>query len=80
MNVYTAALMAWRAVDGEQILRIKPGIVLATSDDDAQQRMLAAAAVAFPAAEGFTDHQVVCVELPPRIELEGYWVEWQVTQ
>lgn len=79
MKVYALTLMAWCIVNDEYLLRIKPGIMLALSDDDAKERGLSAAAEALPIADGFTDHQVVFVELPSHIDLEGYQLEWRVT-
>ena len=79
MKLYTITLLAWRHEDDEYRLRVKPGIVLATSHDDAIARGLAACkASAYPASEGWGNHQVVAAEVPSPLELDGYTLTWQV--
>lgn len=74
MKLYAVTMIAQRGSD----LRIKPGIGLAISDEDAHERGRQAAFVALPTDEGFTDHQIVCVAIPQHLELEGYCLDWQV--
>lgn len=78
MKLHAMGIMAWQLVDGEQRLRIRPGIVLATDEDDAIRRSLEAAFVAFPENDGWSGHQAIAVEVPSRIDLESYRLTWQI--
>lgn len=75
MNLYTVALMARR----DDILRVKPGIVIAESDEIAEQSGNYAATIAFPESEGWYDWQVVIDEIPSPMHFEGHTLTWQVT-
>jgi len=76
MNVYTATYLARCG----EILRIKPGIVLGTSEEDAQSQGMGGALVALPIDEGWTDHQVILALIPSQMTIGGYLLEWQITQ
>ncbi len=76
MNLYTVAFTA-RQADGT-VLRLKPGIVLASDDDDATARVLTAAKHAFPEADGWSEHNAIVAAIPSPLGLEGYRLTWHI--
>lgn len=80
MNLYTMVLSAWTDTESGKRLRLKPGLVLATDEDDAHRRGHAAAIVAFPELDGWFDHQAAVVCVPSPLDLEGYRLTWQIEE
>lgn len=74
MNLYAMTFMGQH----NDTLRIKPGIVLATDEADAIVRGIAAATVDMPESDGWSDHRVIVVAIPPQLALEGYQLTWHI--
>lgn len=76
MQLYVASFLAWNKKDS--LFQIHPGIILATSDDDAIKRGRPAALLALPEADGWTNHQVIVTGVPTPLDLEEYRLTWQI--
>jgi hypothetical protein len=77
VKLYAAAFLAWREENGQPTVRIKPGIVLAASDDEAHTEGMGGAFAALPESEGWGQHEVVFTELPKSLVLGNYDVTWE---
>jgi len=79
VKLYSASFIARREeVDGHITLRIKPGIVLGASEEEAHREGMGGAFAALPESEGWIDHQVILTELPNSLSLGNYRVTWHV--
>ena len=76
LKLYAVAFLAWREVDGESTLRVKPGVVLASSEDEALREGMGGALAAIPESEGWKEHQVILTEIPSNLKLGDYHVTW----
>jgi hypothetical protein len=75
VKLYAASFMARREeANGHTTLRIRPGIVLGSSEEEAHREGMGGAFAALPESEGWTDHQVILTELPNSLELGEYLV------
>lgn len=63
-TIYAVSYLACR--DG--VVRVTPGIVLAFSEDEAQNNSRTAAFMALPESDGWKDHQVIVAEIPAEID------------
>ena len=77
VKIYSASFMARREVDGQPTIRVKPGLVIGFSEEEAYRDGMEGALVALPVSEGWADHQVILTEIPSSLTLGNYDVAWQ---
>jgi hypothetical protein len=77
VKLYSAAFLAWHETDGQPTLRVKVGVVLASSEEEAHKEGLGGAFAVLPESEGWRDHQVILTELPDNLTLGDYHVTWR---
>jgi len=80
VKLYSAAFMARREADGQPILRVKAGLVIALSDDDAHRDGMEGAREAFPVADDWKEHEVILTEIPRGLGLGDYLVTWDAVR
>lgn len=78
VKLYAASFLAWREVDDRTTLRVKTGVVLGSSEEEAHREGMGGAFAALPESEGWKDHQVTLTELPNSLVLGSYRVTWRV--
>ncbi len=76
VKLYAASFVAYREVNGQLTLRVKAGLVIAFSDDDAQRDGMEGARSVFPEAEDWKAHEVTLTEIPRDLSLGHYHVKW----
>jgi hypothetical protein len=76
-KIFAASFLAWRDEDGQSVVRIVPGVVIAFSLEEAQHDGMDGAYAALPDSDGWKEHQVIVGELPKRMVLGLYRVSWQ---
>jgi len=77
VKIYSASFMARHEVDGHTTIRVKPGIVLGSSEEEAYREGMGGAFAALPESEGWIDHQVILTEIPDSLVLGTYHVTWR---
>jgi hypothetical protein len=80
VKLYAAAFLARREIEGQPILRVKAGLVIAFSDDDAHRDGMEGAREAFPESEDWKEHEVILTEIPRSLELGDYLVKWDAAR
>jgi len=80
VKLYSAAFMARREINGQPILRVKAGLVIAFSDDDARRDGMEGAREAFPEAEDWKEHEAILTEIPRSLGLGDYRVTWDAVR
>jgi hypothetical protein len=76
LKLYAVAFLAKREDDGGTTLRVKPGVVLAFSEDEALREGMGGAFAAIPESEGWKEHQVILTEVPSNLRLGAYELTW----
>ena len=80
VKLYSAAFMARHEIDGQPIVRVRAGVVIAFSTDDAHRDGMEGAQQAFPESEGWKEHEVILAEIPRSLGLGHYRVTWDAVR
>ena len=80
VKLYAATFMARREVDGQPIVRVRAGLVIALSEGDAHRDGMEGAREAFPETEGWNEHEVILSEIPRSLGLGDYLVTWDAVR
>jgi len=80
VKLYAAAFLAYREVNSQLTLRVKAGLVIALSDDDAYRDGMAGAQGVFPESDDWKAHEVILTEIPRKLGLGHYLVKWDAIE
>jgi hypothetical protein len=78
MNLYSVAFSAQREVNNDLVIQVTAGIIIASSDAEAEREGLGGAFAVFPESDGWKNHQVTHAAIPNNLRLHNHRLEWRI--